>query len=200
MSWAYGTLSSPPQTQLIEIWQHSQGDLIGYFLATARPDLVLALVGVDPIHRWDNAVREANASFFDDPATCIAKMIAFFSITYPPDAPAWQRTWHARRCREMDDNVFFALCWGGWGDWEFGLGRKEVAIKTFGGKLRAPRLTFGCDEEAVGVDRNELPKGSDVDDVVVVTGKGHWFHQSDAEKFNAELERWLGTAGLLPGR
>lgn len=143
-------------------------------------------------------MREANAAFFEPPSACIEKMIGFFSMTYPPGSPAWERTWHARRCREMDPDVFFALCWGGWGDREFGLGRKEVAVATFGGKLKCPRLTFGCDEEAVRVDREELPRGSEVDEVLIIGGKGHWLQQTDDENFNAELERWLKKIGMSP--
>lgn len=143
-------------------------------------------------------MREANAGFFEPPSACIEKMIGFFSMTYPADSPAWAKTWHARRCREMDPDVFFALCWGGWGDREFGLGRKEVAVATFSGKLKCPRLTFGCDEEAVRVDRDELPRGSEADEVVVVGGKGHWLQQTYDEHFNAELERWLKKIGMSP--
>ncbi len=177
--------------------QHSQGDLVTYFLTVARPDLVRAVVGIDPIYRWDNAAREANAAFFDDPEGCVAKFIFYFSTTYPKDTPAWLKTYHARRAMGMDEQVLFALCWGGFGDPK-SLGRKESVIDQLGGKRHCPRLTFGSDEEAIAVDRDDLPKGSSMDECVVIENKGHWFHQTDSDHFNATLKDWLGKIGELP--
>ncbi|KAK0710757.1 Alpha/Beta hydrolase protein [Lasiosphaeris hirsuta] len=179
---------------------HSLGDLVGYYLTVTRPDLVTALVGVDPIHRWGHAWREANANFFDDLETVVEKMLVFFAYSYPPHAPDWQKAWHARRAAQMDPLVMYALSWGGWGDRENGLGRKEVAVREYSGRLKCPRLTFGCNEEAVAADKNELPKGSDLDECVLIEGEGHWFHQTASERFNQVLKGWLDKLGVLPVR
>ncbi|KAK0643353.1 Alpha/Beta hydrolase protein [Cercophora newfieldiana] len=177
---------------------HSQGDLITYHLATIRPDLVRALVGIEGIYRWDNAMREANAWFFAQPDKVVENMVAFFGYTYPPDTPTFMKAWHARRAREMDEEVLFALAYGGWGDPEFGLGRTEVAVKTWSGNLKCPHLVVGGSEEAVHVDRGVLPRGSELDEIVLIEGKGHWLHQADSERFNEVLKAWLGKIGALP--
>jgi len=82
------------------------------------------------------------------------------------------KAWHARRARQMDQGVLFAMTYGGWGDREYGLGRNEIAIKTWSGKLKCPRLVVRSDEEAVHVDRECLPKGSEeLDEAVVIGGR-----------------------------
>ncbi|KAK4444907.1 alpha beta hydrolase protein [Podospora aff. communis PSN243] len=177
---------------------HSQGDLITYHLATLRPDLVRALVGIDGIYRWDNAAREANGWFFEQKDEVVQNMIGFFTYTYPPDAPAWMKAWHARRAKAMDPEVMFALCWGGWGDREDGLGRTEVAVRQWKGRLECPHLVVGSSEDAVRVDRGELWRGDKLDEIVVIEGKGHWLHQAGSERFNAVVEKWLGRVGMLP--
>ncbi len=179
---------------------HSQGDLVGSYLATVRPDLVRASIGVDTIYRWGNDVRDAPAAraVFDDKDSLLEKLLAFFEVTYPEGTDEGHKAWHANRARAMDPDVLYAMCWGGWGERESGLGRTEVAVSEFGGgKRKGPRLTFGCDEEAVRVDREVLKNGAE-DEVVTVEGRGHWFHQLEGDKVNGILEAWLGRVGALP--
>lgn len=182
----------------IIIVSHSMGDLVGYAIATSRPDLVQALVGLDPIHAFDNATRAANTNFFDDPAKCLELLLLFFKYnSYGPEDPEWLKTWHLRRAAGMDPMVTWALCWGGWGD-AAALGRTETAAVAFSGKLKCPRLTLGSSEWQIAADRHVLPKGSELDETVVIEGKGHWFQQTDSEKFNGILKAWFEKIDVLP--
>ncbi|KAK5655198.1 hypothetical protein OQA88_6097 [Cercophora sp. LCS_1] len=38
----------------------------------------------------------------------IGQLVYFFELSYPADAPEWQKTWHVRRAREMDEYVLYA--------------------------------------------------------------------------------------------
>ncbi|OHE98448.1 alpha/beta hydrolase fold [Colletotrichum orchidophilum] len=190
-------------TQNLIVASHSLGDAAGYYIATARPDLVKASIGVDPIHAFSNAVRERDVHLFDAPGAqeaILPILIEHFSTyCYSPECPAWQKTWHLRRMAQFDKAVMYALCWGGWGDAEHSLGRQENAVKAFAGKLRCPRLTLGSDDWYVATDREHLPKGDEaLDEVVLIEGKGHWFHQLESEEFNGHLERWFQKIGMLP--
>lgn len=181
------------------IISHSLGDLAAYyFAAVARPGFVKAIVALDPVHRWTNADREANRSFFEQPHNVVNKFIDTIPSLYPAGMPAWQATWFRRRAMEMDPEVLWAQCWGGWGD-KNALGRTENAIEAYGGKLRCPRLVFVSDEAGAKVDRDVLPKGSDLDEVVLVDGAGHWFHQVRDKEVNAKLAGWLKKVGALEG-
>ncbi|OBR04410.1 Alpha/beta hydrolase [Colletotrichum higginsianum IMI 349063] len=137
---------------------HSLGECTGYYIATTRPDLVKASVGVDPLHAFPNAIRERDASFFTAPGaqeTALSTLLEHFgAYCYTPACPAWQKTWHLRRMAQLDKAVLFAQCWGGWGDPEHSLGRQENAVKAFAGKLKCPRVTFGSNDWRRGAGRD----------------------------------------------
>ncbi|KAB5542426.1 Alpha/Beta hydrolase protein, partial [Coniochaeta sp. 2T2.1] len=181
------------------IMAHSQGDLSAYYIAThAKPEMVRALIGMDPIHHSSNADREQTAGFFYEPAKCRDLLLTWFQYSaYTPKSPAWQRAWHQRRGMQQDSLIVHALTWGAWGDKE-ALGRRENAVAVLAGKLRCPRLTIGSSKEWVHVDQDLLPKGSEQDEVILVEGWGHWFHQLDSEAFNGHVEAWLTKIGAMP--
>ncbi|KZL76652.1 alpha beta hydrolase fold protein [Colletotrichum incanum] len=54
-------------TKNVIIMAHSLGECTGYYIATTRPDLVKASIGVDPLYAFPNAIRERDASFFTAP-------------------------------------------------------------------------------------------------------------------------------------
>ncbi|KAK3366261.1 alpha/beta hydrolase [Lasiosphaeria ovina] len=180
----------------VVVVSHSLGDLAGYYLAVTRPDLVRASVGVDPMHGADNAARNATADFFDVPPPIVPKMAGYFEVTYPADTPPWQKAWHLRRLRQLDEAVACAVAWGRWGD-PHSLGRRENALAAFRGKRQCPRLTIGSSEAAVDLDSCDLVR-DEMDEFAVIEGNGHWFHQIEVDKFNATLKAWLGKIGALP--
>lgn len=189
-------------TENLVVMSHSMGDCTGYYIATQRPGVVVASIGVDPLHAFPDEVRVQADPIFDDVEGVLPLITDYFGKTlYGPGCPDWQKTWQLRRMAQLDPRVAYAACWGAWGDAEDSLGRRGNAVKLLGGKLKCPRLTLGSSEWYVATDREHMPKGSEeLDEVVVIEGRGHWFHQLESEVFNGHVERWLGKIGVLPGK
>lgn len=176
---------------------HSLGSLATYYLAAElRPGMVRAIVALDPVLRFTSAERDARRDFFEEPNRVVEKIVASIRSIHSSPMPAWQAAWFRRRAMEMDPEVLWAQCWGGWGD-RAALGRRENAVEAFAGRLRCPRLVFASDEIGAAAGRDVLPRGSDMDEVVLVDGVGHWFHQVRDKEVNAKLGEWLGRLGIL---
>ncbi|KAF6826320.1 hypothetical protein CMUS01_09475 [Colletotrichum musicola] len=174
---------------------HSLSTAAAYHLASTRPDLIRALVILDPLHSVPVATAEEHLS---DPALVLQNLATLFEpALYPPTVPAWHNTWIARRAAQADMAVILAQCRACLCDPE-GLGRREVSVSRHGGKVKAPRLTIGNSEYWVGTERNYMPPSSDFDEIHLVEGVGHWFHQHKSEEANRILERWFERIGLLP--
>ncbi|OHW91859.1 alpha beta hydrolase fold protein [Colletotrichum incanum] len=110
-------------------------------------------------------------------AHSLGECTGYYIATTRPDlvkASIGAEAWHLRRMAQLDKAVPFAQCWGGWGDPEHSLGRRENAVKAFAGKLKCPRVTFGSNDWYVATDRDHLPKGDEkLDEIVIIEGKGH---------------------------
>ncbi|KAF6809130.1 alpha/beta hydrolase fold [Colletotrichum sojae] len=184
------------------VMSHSLGDCIGYYIATSRPKMVAASIGIDPIHAFTDEQRAEGDALFDNVDALLPSLIGYFgTFLYAPDGPAWQKTWQLRRMAQLDPKVAYAICYGGWGDAEDSLGRRGNSARAFGGKLKCPRLTMGSSEWYVATDREHMPKGSEeLDEIVIIEDRGHWFHQLEGEAFNGHVERWLGRIGVLPAK
>ncbi|KAE9570375.1 hypothetical protein CGCF415_v014627 [Colletotrichum fructicola] len=184
-------------TKDLVVMSHSLGDAAGYFIATALPGTVVACVGLDPIHAYPRSPHDS--MFFDSPKNIVPMLVDHFDKTmYSPACPAWQRTWHLRRMQQLDDEVAFGLCWGGWGDADDSPGRREASVAANAGRLKCPRLTVGSVDWYVETDRTHMPKGDEaLDEIVLMEGWGHWFHQLKSEEFNATLGAWLEKIGVL---
>ncbi|KAL0938381.1 alpha beta hydrolase fold protein [Colletotrichum truncatum] len=182
------------------VMAHSLGTAAAYFIAAERPGLAVALVALDPIHAFTTEMHEQGDAMFDSAETILSGVADHFNThQYTPASPAWQKTWHIRRMRQLDDNVAFAILWGGTGDPKDRIGSRENAVALFGGRIKCPRLTFGSTDWYIETDLKYMPKADEkLDEIVMIGGKGHWFHQLESEEFNAHLERWLSKVGVLP--
>ena len=154
---------------------------------------------MDAIHRWDNESRDSSQGYLGSQADLQGTIAGFFKAglydaAHPP--PAWMEAWHRRRMLETPKHVILACVHGSFENKDT-LGREEVAIATFKGKIAGPWLVVGSSEEWVRVDRGLIPEGP-ANEVLVIGEAGHWMHQVASEKFNSELKRWLGKAGLVP--
>ncbi|KAF6819184.1 hypothetical protein CPLU01_13127 [Colletotrichum plurivorum] len=174
---------------------HSLGTAAAYHFGSTRPDLVRALVILDPLHSVSAATAEEHLS---DPALVLQNLASLFGpALYPPTVPAWHNTWITRRAAQADMAVILAQCQASLCDPE-GLGRREVSVTRHGGKFKAPRLTIGNSEYWVGTERHYMPPSSEFDEIHLVEGMGNWFHQHKSEEVNEILERWFERIGLLP--
>nr|XP_036584049.1 alpha/beta hydrolase fold [Colletotrichum truncatum]KAF6793308.1 alpha/beta hydrolase fold [Colletotrichum truncatum] len=165
-------------------------DVIDYYPQSTALDLIALL---DHLGISKNLVVMAHS---------LGTAAAYFIAAERPGlavALAWQKTWHIRRMRQLDDNVAFAILWGGTGDPKDRIGSRENAVALFGGRIKCPRLTFGSTDWYIETDLKYMPKADEkLDEIVMIGGKGHWFHQLESEEFNAHLERWLSKVGVLP--
>ncbi|MGW0948910.1 alpha/beta fold hydrolase [Streptomyces sp. NPDC002623] len=169
---------------------HSMGAVVGSALAVRRPDLVRALVLVDPVYTADDLTDPVIEAMSGPGAAGIAAA-AFGGAFYAPHTPPFLRAWHRRRVLGTPDHVVGG-CIQGLLAGE-GLGRWRNAA----GYLRdrtCPRLVVYADAE--GADRErQLPLGP-YDRVEVWEESGHFLHQENAERFNTRMRSWLNA---LPG-
>lgn len=173
---------------------HSLGTAAAYHLALTRPDLVRAFVILDPLHSVPVATAEEHLS---DPSRVLQNLAMLFGPgLYPPTVHAWHNTWITRRAVQGDMTVILAQCRACLGDPE-GLGRREVSVARHGCRIKTPRLTIGNSEYWVGTERNHMPPGSELGEIHIVEGMGHWFHQHNSEEVNRILERWFERIGVL---
>ncbi|KAK0727602.1 hypothetical protein B0T26DRAFT_747915 [Lasiosphaeria miniovina] len=167
----------------ISIWYRDDG--LADAQAVTQPDLFRASADADPIYGADNAARDATADFFDVPPPIVPKMVGYF-----------EKAWHLRRLRQLDEAVAYAVAWGGWGD-PHSLDRRGNALTAFRGKRQCQRLTVGSSEAAVELDRGDLVR-DERDEFAVIESKSHWFHQIEIGSFNEALKAWLCKIGALP--
>ncbi|MGK2904440.1 MAG: alpha/beta hydrolase [Mycobacterium sp.] len=164
---------------------HSMGTVVASVLAIEHPDLVAALVLVDP--KYGIADENAEPLCAGMIADASATTPAIFDRFYLPDSPAWQRFWHLRRALSMPDhelNVMFQAMFG-----PGKLGRRSAAEPQLG---RRPCPVLAVYSELF-VDlanwESTLPHGP-LDQVVVSPG-GHFLHQERPEEFAQLVRAWL---------
>jgi pimeloyl-ACP methyl ester carboxylesterase len=90
---------------------HSMGAIVASVMAVEHPDMVSALVLVDPKYGLPDARAESlTAAMKLDP---LKTARGIFDGFYAAESPLWQRVWHDRRLHGMPDSVtaavFFAM-------------------------------------------------------------------------------------------
>lgn len=170
---------------------HSLGGAIVTSLAVEHPELVAAVVAVDPAYGIGAdlmAMIEMLASAMaDDPLAAAAMLFAAF---YTDESPDHLRTWHERRLlgdpphvvRDTLTNLYLAP-----DQWTV---RPEA--DAYLRRRSCPSFAIYADEARAECDRGAITES---DRVLVWEGAGHFLHQERPEQFNATLLGWIAEVG-----
>jgi pimeloyl-ACP methyl ester carboxylesterase len=164
------------------------GAVVSSALAVRRPELVRALMLVDPVYNIPDDLLGSLLPHIEGPAPALFAAGLFEQGFYTDSTPAFLRTWHRRRLLGTPDHVISG-CLLGMYRGDDGIGRAEVAAGYLRDR-RQPRLVVYVAEEAAAFERG-LPRGP-ADEIQVWPGTGHFAHQEQSERFNRLMLTWLG--------
>jgi pimeloyl-ACP methyl ester carboxylesterase len=117
---------------------HSMGTLVASTLAVERPDLVRALVLVDPVYGMDDETLVTTLGAIRQAPHAVAT--AVFARFYGERTPSWLPVWHRCRLLGIEESVVRDVLVGLY-DGEEGVGRKVVG-ETYLRRRRAPMLAI----------------------------------------------------------
>jgi pimeloyl-ACP methyl ester carboxylesterase len=171
---------------------HSMGAIVASTLAVEFPNMVSALVLIDPTYGLPDERAAALASAMRQDPLEAAQGI--FSRFYVAESPLWQRFWHERRLQGMPLSVIAETFLAMWGP--DSLGRRSVA-ETYLGQRECPTLAVYASLSAGAAEwERTLPHGPH-DQVAVWSGTGHFLHQERPQEFARLMRDWLRE--LQPG-
>jgi pimeloyl-ACP methyl ester carboxylesterase len=168
---------------------HSLGGVIASVLAVEHPELVVAVVGVDPGYLVPDEYRPVIGAMLDGlPEDPVATAQAFLGATsYTPASPVHLRPWHMRRIAGVPPHVLrdalSALL----------SGSEALAycstVEDYLRRRQCPVLTFFVEPARAGLEVAIFtdPRSR----AIVWEGSGHWLHQERPEEFNYVVENWL---------
>ncbi|MFC4564659.1 alpha/beta fold hydrolase [Nocardiopsis mangrovi] len=175
---------------------HSMGGQVVGHLALERPDLVGAVVTVDPAYGYGRGLAPAFTRMAEelrgpDP---IAAALALDAWDYTDDTPPWIRAWHTRRLLAARPHVLaesFAAMFA-----EPGAVGVRPASDAFVGRRRQPTLSFWSDAGRADWERAVLahPRSRSVHR----PGTGHRLHEEHPGDFVRDLLHWLGAPAPGP--
>lgn len=166
---------------------HSLGAVIASTLAVERPDLVRAVVSIDPgyLVADDSGVLgpivEALGS--SDPVP-VAQ--ATLGGTYTPASSEALKTWHMRRIEGTPVHVLRQTL----GNLLQGMALKSVSAPYLA-RRACPVLALYADPDRAAVEAAMLADGRSR--VVSFEGSGHWLHQERPHEVNHIIDTWLAT-------
>jgi pimeloyl-ACP methyl ester carboxylesterase len=168
---------------------HSLGAVIVSTLAVERPDLVQAVVSVDPGYLIPDAMAEALAPIVEalqaeDPVPAAQAMLGG---TYSPASPAALKTWHQRRTAGVPPHVLRQTLTNLLG----GMALESVSAPHLA-RRKCPVLTMYTDPGRAALEATLMSDSRSR--AVSFEGSGHWLHQERPAEFNYLVESWL--AGL----
>lgn len=162
---------------------HSLGGILVSLLAVEHPDLVQALVCVDPGYLVPDdrleMVEGAFASVRDNPRSA---MTAMFESLDSPATPAEHRQEHIRRIEDLPGHVIIETMhnyiWA-----------MRSASEPFLRRRTCPVLTIHSDVDRIDLERQLLvdPRSR----AITWSPAGHWLHQERPDDFHELVDDWL---------
>lgn len=166
---------------------HSMGTIIASTLAVERPELVRALVLIDPVYGADDdALGQVLGAVRQAPH---AVATAAFQQFYGEKTPDWLPGWHRRRVLGTDEAVVRDALAGLY-EGEEGIGRKAVGETYLRGR-KAPTLAIYAGGREATADWDRGLDHGERDEIIVWSEHGHFLHQEDPQRFAGEVRRWL---------
>jgi pimeloyl-ACP methyl ester carboxylesterase len=170
---------------------HSLGGAIVSALAVEHPDVVQAVVSVDPGYLLPEEIRPFLDEVIGSMATAdpVAVSQSFLSATYAAASPAHLRTWHQRRIAGVPADVLRQTLTGLFD------GPDSLGFVTTAGpylsRRSCPVLAFYTDPGRAAVEQALFadPRSK----AVAWEGSGHWLHQERPDEFNHLVSQWLTT-------
>ena len=167
---------------------HSLGGVIVSALAIERPELVSAVVSVDPGYLVPDTVSSSLGSIREalqsDP---VPTAQALLSRSYSPASPPYLKSWHMRRIAGVPAHVLFMTIMN------LGSLAARSASEPYLRRRACPVLAIYAHEERVPVETALFadPRSR----AFAWPGSGHWLHQERPAEFNAVVESWLTEIG-----
>jgi pimeloyl-ACP methyl ester carboxylesterase len=172
---------------------HSMGTIIASVLAVERPDLVGALVLIDPVYGQDDAVLAPTLDAVRRAPHATA--LAAFNHFYGDRTPAWLPVWHRRRILATEPAVVRDALVGLY-EGDGGVGRRAIGVDYLP-RRQAPMLAiYGAGGIATAEWDRQLAHGP-FDEVTTWPEHGHFLHQEDPSRFASEVRRWLRRCGAF---
>jgi pimeloyl-ACP methyl ester carboxylesterase len=167
---------------------HSLGGAIVSTLAVERPDLVRAVVSIDPGYLIPDEARESldqlvGALQTYDPVSVAQGML---SPTYVATSPPALKTWHMRRIAGGQEHVLRQTVTNLLQD--FALTSDSAPYLA---RRTCPVLTMYVDPARAATE--EALFTDDRSRVAVFEETGHWIHQEQPDEVNAMIEGWLAS-------
>ena len=167
---------------------HSLGGVIVSTLAVEHPDLVTAVVSIDPGYLISDELSAGLAPMLEalESSDPIPIAQAILGGTYTPASPAALRTWHMRRIagtpvpvlRQTLKNLMQGMA-------------LESVSAPYLARRSCPVLAFYADPGRAAVEAALLTDGRSR--VVSFEGSGHWLHQERPNEVNHIIDTWLAT-------
>jgi pimeloyl-ACP methyl ester carboxylesterase len=167
---------------------HSLGGAIASALAIERPDLVRAVVSVDPGYLLPDGMRglldpTLEALDEEDPAAVIAQGML---VAHTSASPVALTTWHVRRILGVPVHVLRQTMTN------FMRGHALASYSApYLARRTCPVLAFYADPSRAAAESALFD--DDRSRVVTFEGSGHWLHQERPAEVNAIIDSWFAS-------
>jgi pimeloyl-ACP methyl ester carboxylesterase len=167
---------------------HSLGGVIVSTLAVERPDLVQAVVSIDPGYLLSSELAVSIGPLLEalDSSDPIPVAQAMLGGTYTPASPPALQTWHMRRIAGMPVHVLRQTL----RSLMQGIALESVSAPYLA-QRKCPVLAFYTDPGRTAVEAELLTDKRSR--VVTFEGSGHWLHQERASEVNHIIDGWLAS-------
>jgi pimeloyl-ACP methyl ester carboxylesterase len=169
---------------------HSLGGAIVASVAVERPQLVRAVVAVDPGHLLPDETASGLATALaayeaGDPAAVASS--AFDQLSHVVGTAPWLATWHNRRAAGLPEHVLRRTMRGLIG------GKAPFILRSnsepYLSRIQCPVLSFYVDPVRAAVATAVFTRPPSR--TICFEGSGHWLHQERPAEVNPLIDAWL---------